>query len=149
MNKTIRFAISSAVILGSVVSAGALAFAQSATTTMAAPASTSIVCVGTAVAAREQALDAGVTTRQAAVSAAYTARASALASAYALTTPAQVHTAVKAAWSTFNASVKSANTAWKSAHNTAWSTFKSAAQACHPKSGVSDASKSSTDGSSN
>lgn len=104
-----------------------------------------IACVGVAVATRESALGVAVSTHAQAVQAAYTARATALAAAYGQTTTAGVKTAVKAAWSVFNSSVKTANTAWRAARNSTWSVFRTAAKACKASIGVSDSANSDSE----
>lgn len=91
---------------------------------------TKIACVGAAVNAREQALDAGYSTYASAMNAAYQARATALSQAYQATSSKQVWQGTHAAWVAFDSAAKSAGEAWKSTRTGAWSTFDSAAAAC-------------------
>ena len=118
-----------------------VAFAQAPTTQTATPASSEaskITCVGTAINTREQSIDTAMTTYSSANGAAYTARASALQKAYTQTTAKAVSSAVKASWTTFNSSVKSARKAWQTSRDAAWTTYRKAAAACKAPSEVND-----------
>lgn len=120
------------------------AFAEETHTSSTTPTTTSteiaskIGCVGTAVSAREVTLAGGMTTYTAALNAAYAARGTALKAAYTNTTRESVRIAVRAAWSTFNASVKSARSSWKSTRDGAWKTYRAAAHACKAPSKIGD-----------
>ena len=104
----------------------------------ASTSAAAILCVGAAVTPREAALVTGFSTYSQAVSSAYSVRASALGTAYAQSTSVQVRTSVKAAWSAFNMSVKSARGAWGTARSSAWSTYRSAVSACKAPSSIGD-----------
>lgn len=112
-----------------------------------AVSATTIACVGTAVSARETALDAAIATHESAVQAAYTARASALSAAYQQTTATAVRAAVKAAWSAFSTAMKNAASAWRTSRGTAWTTFRAAAKSCKAPSTISDSSMSGSEAS--
>lgn len=122
------------------------AFAQTTASAPKTPSSAAaIACIGAAVGVRESALGSGISTHNGAVSAAYSARATALQQAYTGSTASEVRTAVKAAWKTFAASLKSAGKAWRSTRASAWSTFKTAAKACKAPATVSDAANVSSE----
>ncbi len=125
----------SASLLQSPHSAFAASSSSGTATTTAA-----IACVGKVVATREAAFDSAESAYQTAENAAYTTRAKALAQSYATGTTAGVASGIKAAWSTFDASIKTASTAWASKRLTIWSTFKTSAAACKAPSGVVDSS---------
>ena len=125
------------------------AFAQTSTSTMASSVAAKIACVGTAVNAREQSIDAAITAFTGATNAAYAARATALQQAYTNTTLKTANQAVKVAWSAFNASVRSARKAWQTARSTAWSVYGKAATACKAPVGTGDGSNSTSEVSGN
>src|SRR5262245_3264867 len=77
------------------------AYARSDVRPRAAASAESIACLGTAVAARESAIGSAWSDFSSAMTSAYAARGSALAGAYAKSNPAEVKTAVKAAWKAF------------------------------------------------
>jgi len=148
--------IAGAISLGIIVLAIAPAFAQTTNSVAGtvAPMTTSsvttkIACVGTAVNARETAIDAAMTTFTAADNAAYNARATALQQAYALTTLSAVKAAVKTAWSTFSKSEKTARSAWQTARNSAWATYRTTAVACKAPAGTGDGVDSGLEASGN
>jgi hypothetical protein len=107
-------------------------------TTCNNPPSTQIACIGAAVNARETAVDAAMAAYTASVNSAYSARATALQSAYQLTTLTTVQAADKAAWTSFNTSVKTARSTWLVARNTAWATYVKVGTACKAVSGTGD-----------
>jgi hypothetical protein len=107
-------------------------------------ATSTIICVGSAVATRETSIDSAEATFTTALNSAYTARASALASAYAQTTGSDVvRAAVKVAWKAFSSSTQSARASWSSARQAAWQTFATAAKACGASPTVLDTNDSS------
>ncbi len=141
-------------ILGSLAIVGMIAvaattLAQTSSTTPSQTVINKISCVGTAVNAREQAIDTAMSTYTQGVNAAYGARATALSQAYSQTTMKSVRSAVKAAWSTFNASVKSARKAWQTARNTAWTQYRTTAVQCKAPAGTGDGVNSSLEASGN
>lgn len=97
-----------------------------------------IACVGTAVNAREQSIDAAMTALTGSMNAAYAARATALQQAYGNTTPNAVKAAVKVAWSAFNSSLKSARKTWETARNGPWAQYRTAAATCRAPAGTTD-----------
>ncbi len=106
-----------------------------------APATTQakIACVGTAVNARESAIDAGYNTYSAAMNAAYSARATALSAAYAnATSSREVAVATRAAWAAYTSAAQSASTAWSTTRDGAWNTFYVAVAACKAPSSVTN-----------
>jgi type IV secretory pathway TrbL component len=119
--------------------------ATTAAPTVVVVSPTTIACVGTAVNAREQAIGAAATKYTTAANASYSARATALAQAYTLTTKDAVRSAVKAAWSSFNSSMKSARGEWKTSRKTAWDAFRTAQKACKAPSSLSDTSSSKSE----
>ena len=123
------------------------------TTPVAANTSTSTnaktVCVGSAVAAREQSIDAAMVTLTQATNSAYTARAKALIQAYMLPTSTEVKAATKSAWSTFSSSMSAARKVWQSSRNDSWTTFKKAAGQCKATTGISDSVHSTSESSGN
>ncbi len=104
-----------------------------------------IACVGAAIVTRETALDAGVMAHAQSVQAAYTTRATALKQAYSATTTIQLKGSVKASWSVYSSSIKSATKTWKTTQANAWTAFKVAAKNCNPPAGVSDSFNSSAE----
>ncbi len=141
-------------ILGSLAIAGmmattAIAFAQTSSTTPSQSVTNKISCVGGAVNTREQAIDTAMTAYTQGINAAYSARATALGQAYSQTTMKEVRSAVKAAWSTFNKSVKSARKAWQAARNTAWTQYRTSAVQCKAPAGTGDGVNSSLEASGN
>ncbi len=107
-------------------------------------ATSTIICVGSAVATREASLDAAEINLTSALNSAYSTRASALASAYALTTGSDVvRAAVKVAWKAFSSSTQSARKSWNSARMTSWQAFTAAARACKAPSSMLDTANSS------
>ncbi len=99
---------------------------------------TKIACVGTAVNARETAIDAGYGTYSQAMIAAFAARATALQQAYTATSTAAVRTATNAAWSAYGAATKSAASAWSATRTSAWNQFYTATKACRAPSSVTN-----------
>jgi hypothetical protein len=91
-------------------------------------------CVAAAVAKREAAVSSAFSTKSTAISAAFTQRASDLAAAWAITVAKDRNAAIKAAWKTFNASAKTARTAYLTANKAAWKTFASDAKVCRAPS---------------
>lgn len=81
-------------------------------------------CVQTAVSAREQAIVAAWSTYNTAVVAAHTARSSALATAWGNSDAVARKTAIKAAWYTFGASIKTATKTMRTTKKSVWETFK-------------------------
>ena len=137
LKKTLGFAVS-AILLGVALPA----FAATA------PTATQIACVGSAVNTREQSLDAGITTLTQAQNAAYSARAGALAQAYTLTSGnGAIRTAIRAAWTTFSAAMRTARTAWQKTRSTAWATFRTTVKACKAPAVATDSANSSLDAS--
>ena len=104
-----------------------------------------IACVGTAVAARENALTSAASTETQSVAAAYAARASALNAAYQNTDPTQVKTAVKKAWSAFTSATKGARQTWQRSRENSWKTFRDAAKQCKGAEDIADSSNSSAE----
>jgi hypothetical protein len=137
------------------LSVGAMAFADNTTlgtvtpNTTSADMTTKIQCVGTAVAARETALDTAMTAYTGSANSAYSARATALVSAYQQTTAVAVKAAVRTAWTAFTSSMKTARKTWQTARMSAWSTFRTAAKACKAPSSVSDSGNSGSEASGN
>lgn len=131
----------------STLAIGGVAFAQtSGTTTPPATTTTPAVCVGTAVNAREATIDAAVTTFTQEQNIAFASRATALQAAYALTAGnGAIKSAVKSAWSTFNASMKAARGTLRSAKLAAWKTERAAAKTCRASTSISDASQATAD----
>ncbi len=98
-----------------------------------------ITCMGNAVNTREQALITAMTAYTASLNSAYSARATALRAAYAITTGlADVKSARKTAWNTFNSSKKAARITWRDARNAAWALYRTTAIACKAPSGTGD-----------
>lgn len=127
-------------------------FAQTAGNTAVPPTNTTtakIACVGAAVATRETAIDAAVNTHGQAVNTAYTTRATALGQAYHLTTIKAVNTAVRAAWSAFNSTLRTARRAWQASRDSAWKQFRTSAAACKAPLGVGDHANASLEASGN
>jgi len=132
------------------VAAGIMAFFGASTTALghlpdqrghATSTVPAISCVAPAVAAREQALGAGMTTYTQNLNAAYAARATALASAYSQNTSDAARKAVKSAWATFGAALRIAHKDWVKAQKDAWGQFRTAVKACGPSaSAVADSS---------
>jgi hypothetical protein len=145
MKKTILASVLSGCILMGIA---APAFAETASSTPP-NASVKIACVGSAVNAREQALDAALSNHAAAITAAYSARADALKDAYSKTDVKSVRSSVRAAWSAFNASVKSARKAWNASKSAAWTSFRTAAAKCKAPADVSDSANASSEVSGN
>ncbi len=114
-------------------------------TEKAADVAAKITCVSAAVEVREAALQAAVAKRSASVAAAYTTRANVLKGAYMNTTSAKVQVGTKIAWADFNKTIRLSTATWKASHTAIWSTFKSAVTTCKAPSGVSDASNSTTE----
>lgn len=81
-------------------------------------------CVQTAVSAREQAIVAAWSTYNTAVVAAHTARSSALATAWGNSDAVARKTAIKTAWNTFGASIKTATKTMRTTKKSVWETFK-------------------------
>ncbi len=105
-----------------------------------------ISCVSVAVTARENALFVALGTHVQSVQNAYGVRGTSLAQAYThVPDVGLVRSDIKAAWSTFRASIKSATKTWQGARNTAWSQFKTAARACKAPASVTDTSNSSSE----
>ncbi len=133
-------------VLGLSLVVAGTAFAETSTTsstvTMTAPIN-KIACVGAAVAVRETSLDAAMTSFTQSLSSAYTARASALAAAYSASSTDAVKVGVKAAWTSFETSVKSARKTWSGARLTAWAMFRTAAKECKAPTSMSDTSSAS------
>lgn len=137
-------------ILATIAIAGFLAttgvaLAEGTATTIATTNANKIACVGAAVAIRESALVSAMTAYTSGMNTAHATRATALASAYSQTTAAGVRTAVKAAWSAFNTSVKNARRAWQKAKNDAWKAYRTSAVACKPFEGLGDGSNSGSE----
>jgi hypothetical protein len=107
-----------------------------------------VACVAAAVNTREQALDSGFNTYTQSTNSAYSARASALQAAYALTTGnGAIRTAVRAAWSAFSASMKSARGTWQKTRNADWTTFRASVKTCKAPSSITDAGGASLEAS--
>ena len=114
MNKTLIRVALVAAMLGALSVSPALAQTASTTpvtTNNSTVSSAVLACVSDAVNVRETAIDAAMTTYTAAVNAAYTTRASALKAAYSSTSVASIKAGIKAAWSAFNTSVRTARAA--------------------------------------
>lgn len=139
---TTKQIIISAASVGLAVAFGVTAFAQTTATPSPVTTATKITCVGTAVNAREKAIDAAITTYTSSINSAYSARATALQQAYTQTTSATVKTAVKKAWSDFTKTAKTARQTWQTARNSAWSQFRKDAATCKPTAGISDSANS-------
>lgn len=125
----------------------ALALPALAATT---PSVTQVACVGSAVSVRESALDGGIAAFTQAENSAYTARASALQVAYSLTPGGNaIKNAIKAAWTTFTSSIKTARKTWQITRNSAWSTFRASVKACKAPAVATDTANSSSEASGN
>lgn len=101
-----------------------------ASTATSASFATKEACVGTAVAAREDAADAAFTAFSSAVSAAMQVRKADLVAAYASANMKDLKHAVNGAWSKFRAARKSALAAFKTTRRDAWTAFGTARKAC-------------------
>ena len=107
--------------------------------------STKIACVGGAVNTREQAIGAAMTTFTSASNAAYATRAAALKQAYTGTTYKEVSAAVKAAWTAFSTSQKSARKTWQMSRDDAWKSYRTVAVACKAPGGTGDGVNSTSE----
>jgi len=106
-----------------------------------------ISCVGTAVNARESAIDTGISNYTQAVQAAYSTRATALQQAYTTASSGDIsltqgRSNVKAAWSAFNTAIKTAVKTWKTTRLSAWSQFRTAVKTCKAPSSITDTTSS-------
>jgi len=88
------------------------------------------VCIQAAVGVRETSLGAGFAAFASTVSAAYSTRQPALLAAWEIVEKSARKTAVKAAWTSFSTSKKSAAAAWKKTRTDAWKAFSTAAKTC-------------------
>lgn len=105
--------------------------AQSSTSsTSTPPVAINLSCIQKAVDSRETTLINAVTTRSNAVIAALNARKSALNSAWQITVAKDRKTAIKKAWSDYRATLKSANSALRTARLAAWKQYNSDRKAC-------------------
>ena len=112
------------------------------TTTATTTVSSKIACVGASVATREAALGVAMNAHGQAVNTAYSNRATALAQAYSLSDSASVRKAVRTAWSTFNSSIKDAQSNWRIARIAAWKQFYSSSRICRAPYSVNDSAHS-------
>ena len=95
-------------------------------------------CVAPAIAIRESAIQSAFSTFSTAMSGALTARASDLAAAWQATDKTSRNKAIKAAWSKFRTSSRTARQAHNTAVKSAWSAFERARKACKaPSTGES------------
>jgi hypothetical protein len=108
------------------------------THTTKVPNTVNIACVATAVDARETAVIAAYQTRSTAITTALQTRQTALKAAWALTNAKDRNAAIRAAWSAYRKSFKSANATFRASRNAAWKTFNTARKACGPLSQTSD-----------
>ena len=109
-------------------------------------ASADLACVAAAVAAREAALSAGVKTHGEAVAGAYGERATTLADAYALTGGnSAIRDAVKRAWESFNAAIRTTRKRWQEARDKAWKQFRTAIKSCKISTEVLDTANASSE----
>lgn len=108
------------------------------------PSAAQVACVASAVNVREASIDSSISTYTQAINTAYTTRAAALQQAYSQN-PGQgvIKKAVKAAWSTFASTMKSARNNWKTSKKSAWSTFKSAVKTCKATGVTTDTNNAS------
>lgn len=89
-----------------------------------------LVCAQTAVDTREDALFAARTTQSNAITTAYQTRKSALHEAWNIADKTARRNAIKAAWKTFNGSMKKSNKDWRSARHAIWIKFRKDRQSC-------------------
>ena len=136
-------------LLSAVLSVGVFATALPAMAA-SAPSAAKISCVSNAVNTRESALVSAISTYTQSVNSAYSARAAALQQAYSQT-PGQsvIKKAVRSAWATFSAAMKSARSGWQSARKSAWATFGSAVKACKAPTVATDAGNAGAEASGN
>ena len=129
----------------------ALALPAFAATAMPSPSpkpgsAAAIACVGAAVNMREQTLDSAMMTFTQGANGAYSARAAALQQAYMQTGGnSAIRTAVKAAWTTFTTSMRTARKAWQSARTSAWEKFRTDAKACKAPATISDSANATSE----
>ena len=116
---------------GSLVLMALPVFAATSSTTPSTGGQSNVVCVQTAVDAREQAIGSAFTTFSTSESAALSARAAALHAAWGLGDQTSRRTARLAAWSAFKTANQSVFSALRSAKKGAWSTFTTATKSCH------------------
>lgn len=115
-------------------SAPALAETNVAVSVAPARKTVDLVCMVAAVDAREAALQGGLNTFSGAQLAALTTRANALHSAWGMTDVKARRTAIRAAWSVYRTTHRTAVNAHRTAHNAAWGTFRTASKTCHGNS---------------
>lgn len=97
----------------------------------AAKAAVDLVCMQTAVAAREASVVSSFDTYFADYKTALSTRMDALKAAWALTDATARKDAIKKAWSDFNTAFKTDRSTLSTARKAAWDKFKTDAQACH------------------
>lgn len=89
-----------------------------------------LLCIQTAVTARETTLQNDLKTLETAWNTALAARATALNAAWGLSDPAARQTAINAAWKAYNTAIKTAKKTLQKADHQAWSTYNQAAKTC-------------------
>jgi Domain of unknown function (DUF5666) len=125
-------------------------YAKTVSIVTAAPTPAQIACIGSAVNARETALDSAMSAYTQAINTAYTGRASALQAAYGLTSGnGAIKNAVSAAWKSFASAIKSAHANWQTSKKSDWSTFSTAVKACKAPVVTTDSGESSSEASGN
>ncbi|MDE1988447.1 MAG: hypothetical protein KGJ58_03885 [Patescibacteria group bacterium] len=97
-----------------------------------------LICVQTAVDTRENDLIAAKTTQGNTTVTAYEVRKSALHDAWGIADKIAKKKAIKAAWKTFNDSMKKINRDWRIARNSAWLKSEKASKACGGKISASE-----------
>jgi len=123
----------SSLLAASLFAASAALPAYAAEThTTKVPNTVNIACVAAAVDTRETAIIAAYQTRSTAITTALQTRQTALKAAWALTTAKDRNAAIRAAWTAFRTSFRTANATFRTDRNNAWKTFNTARKACGP-----------------
>lgn len=97
-----------------------------------------LVCMQTAVTARESGVIASIDAYNTTLKIALTTRMDALKAAWALTDQTARQAAVKKAWSDFNAALKGDRMTSKKSRKDAWDKFKADRKACHASNDAKD-----------
>ena len=130
--------VSSLLAVSMFAASAALPVYADETHTPKVPNTVNVACVATAVDARESAVIAAYEKRSTSITTALQTRQTALKAAWALTVAKDRNAAIRAAWTAFRISFKSANKTFRTERAAAWKTFNTARKACGPQSQTSD-----------